>query len=83
MVQAHVGVGINDGKEGMAAVLAADFAIPRFAMLRQLLLVHGAHSYSRISKLILFSFAKNLALALPNFWFAFASSFSGQVRNGF
>jgi hypothetical protein len=36
---------------------------------------------SPYSKLILFSFAKNLALALPNFWFAFASSFSGQVRN--
>jgi magnesium-transporting ATPase (P-type) len=33
--QAHVGVGINDGKEGMAAVLASDFAIPRFAMLSQ------------------------------------------------
>ena len=39
--KAHVGVGISDGKEGMAAVLVSDFAIPRFAMLAPLLLVHG------------------------------------------
>ena len=52
ILAAHVGVGISDGKEGMAAVLAADFAIPRFAMLTPLLLVHGSHTYSRMSKLV-------------------------------
>jgi magnesium-transporting ATPase (P-type) len=78
ILKAHVGVGISDGKEGMAAVLASDFSIPRFAMLTRLLLVHGSHTYSRMSKLILFSFAKNIALALPNFWFAFVNGYSGQ-----
>jgi magnesium-transporting ATPase (P-type) len=78
ILKAHVGVGISDGKEGVEAVLAADFAIPRFAMLTRLLLVHGSHTYSRMAKLILFSFSKNIALALPNFWFAFVNGFSGQ-----
>ncbi|EFA85112.1 P-type ATPase [Heterostelium album PN500] len=79
MIQkAHVGVGIS-GREGMQAVLASDFAIANFHMLRRLLLVHGNRSYKRMTKLILYSFSKNVALSISQFWFGFYSAFSGQM----
>lgn len=37
---AHIGVGIS-GREGMAAVLASDYAIGQFRFLTRLLLIHG------------------------------------------
>ena len=68
MIQAaHVGVGIS-GVEGLQAARSADVAIGQFRYLRKLLLVHGAWSYQRISKLILFSFYKNIALYMTQFW---------------
>lgn len=68
MIQAaHVGVGIN-GLEGMQAARSSDFAISQFRYLRKLLLVHGAWSYQRLSKLILYSFYKNICLYMTQFW---------------
>jgi phospholipid-transporting ATPase len=68
MIQAaHVGVGIN-GMEGMQAARSSDFAISQFRFLRKLLLVHGAWSYQRLSKLILYSFYKNICLYMTQFW---------------
>merc|ERR1712000_264772 len=62
MIQAaHIGVGIS-GVEGLQAARSADVAIAQFRFLRKLLLVHGAWSYQRVSKTILFSFYKNIAL---------------------
>ena len=53
MIQAaHVGVGIS-GVEGLQAARASDVAISQFRFLKKLLLVHGAWSYQRLSKLIL------------------------------
>ncbi|EGC30740.1 hypothetical protein DICPUDRAFT_95677 [Dictyostelium purpureum] len=79
MIQkAHVGVGIS-GREGMQAVLASDFAIANFSMLKRLILVHGNRNYKRITKLILYSFSKNIALSISQFWFGFFSGFSGQM----
>ena len=79
MIQsASVGVGIS-GKEGRQAVLSSDFSIAQFKFLKRLLLVHGNYSYKRISKLILFSFMKNVALALSNFWFAIQTLYSGLL----
>ncbi|OLL23966.1 putative phospholipid-transporting ATPase [Neolecta irregularis DAH-3] len=79
MIQAaHVGVGIS-GMEGLQAARSADVAIGQFRYLRKLLLVHGAWSYQRLSKLILYSFYKNIALYMTQFWFAFQNGFSGQV----
>ncbi|KAM3430604.1 hypothetical protein MY4824_007573 [Beauveria thailandica] len=79
MIQAaHIGVGIS-GVEGLQAARSADVAIAQFRYLRKLLLVHGAWSYQRISKTILFSFYKNIALYLTQFWYAFQNVFSGQV----
>lgn len=68
MIQAaHIGVGIS-GMEGLQAARSADVSIGQFRFLRKLLLVHGAWSYHRISKTILFSFYKNMTLYLTQFW---------------
>ena len=68
MIQAaHVGVGIS-GMEGLQAARSADVAIGQFRFLRKLLLVHGAWSYQRISKVILYSFYKNITLYMTQFW---------------
>ncbi|KAK6517959.1 hypothetical protein TWF506_005128 [Arthrobotrys conoides] len=79
MIQAaHVGVGIS-GVEGLQAARSADVSIGQFRYLRKLLLVHGAWSYSRISRVILYSFYKNITLFMTQFWYAFRNRFSGQV----
>merc|ERR1719357_2386793 len=75
---AHVGIGIN-GLEGMQAVMNSDYAIAQFRFLQNLLFVHGAWSYRRISILILYSFYKNVALSLCQVWFGFYNGWSGQV----
>nr|XP_025037026.1 probable phospholipid-transporting ATPase VA isoform X2 [Pelodiscus sinensis] len=59
MIQvADVGVGIS-GPEGMQAVMASDFAVPRFRHLEKLLLVHGHWCYSRLANMVLYFFYKN------------------------
>lgn len=63
----------------MQAVLASDFSITQFSHLKQLLLVHGARCHKRIAKLVLYSFSKNVALSLSQFWFGFYNGFSGQM----
>lgn len=74
MIQAaHVGVGIS-GMEGLQAARSADVAIAQFRFLRKLLLVHGAWSYSRISRVILYSFYKNITLYMTQFWVSSAIS---------
>ncbi|EWY98201.1 phospholipid-translocating ATPase [Fusarium oxysporum NRRL 32931] len=68
MIQAaHIGIGIS-GEEGLQAARSADVAIAQFRFLRKLLLVHGAWSYQRVTKTILFSFYKNIALYMTQFW---------------
>ncbi|EIT78593.1 P-type ATPase [Aspergillus oryzae 100-8] len=79
MIQAaHVGVGIS-GLEGLQAARSADVSIAQFRYLRKLLLVHGAWSYHRISRVILYSFYKNIALYMTQFWYSFQNAFSGEV----
>uniref|UniRef100_T1KTV3 Phospholipid-transporting ATPase n=1 Tax=Tetranychus urticae TaxID=32264 RepID=T1KTV3_TETUR len=75
---ANVGVGIS-GHEGLQAVHSADYSIPQFRFLARLLLVHGAWSLSRLCKLILYSFYKNIALCIIELWFACVSAWSGQT----
>ena len=68
MIQAaHIGVGIS-GVEGLQAARSADVSVAQFRFLRKLLLVHGAWSYHRVSKTILYSFYKNITLYLTQFW---------------
>ncbi|KAI1631092.1 hypothetical protein F4809DRAFT_658542 [Biscogniauxia mediterranea] len=79
MIQAaHIGVGIS-GMEGLQAARSADISIAQFRFLRKLTLVHGAWSYQRISKTILFSFYKNIALYMTQFWYTFQNVFSGAI----
>ncbi|CAA7261647.1 unnamed protein product [Cyclocybe aegerita] len=79
MIQAaHVGVGIS-GVEGLQAARSADVAISQFRYLKKLLLVHGSWSYRRLSKLILYSFYKNIVLYMTQFWYSFFNNFSGQI----
>ena len=79
MIQAaHVGVGIS-GLEGLQAARSADISIAQFRFLRKLLLVHGAWSYQRVSKVILYSFYKNVILYITQFWYSFQNLFTGQV----
>jgi phospholipid-transporting ATPase len=54
--------------EGLQAARSADVSIAQFRYLRKLLLVHGAWSYQRVSKTILFSFYKNITLYMTQFW---------------
>uniref|UniRef100_A0A8C1RAL2 Phospholipid-transporting ATPase n=1 Tax=Cyprinus carpio TaxID=7962 RepID=A0A8C1RAL2_CYPCA len=62
MIQtAHVGVGIS-GNEGMQATNSSDYSIAQFSYLEKLLLVHGAWSYNRVTKCILYCFYKNVVL---------------------
>ncbi|KAK4639083.1 aminophospholipid translocase [Podospora bellae-mahoneyi] len=79
MIQAaHIGIGIS-GMEGLQAARSADVSIAQFRYLRKLLLVHGAWSYHRVAKAILFSFYKNITLYLTQFWYTFQNVFSGEV----
>lgn len=66
MIQtADVGVGIS-GQEGMQAVMASDFALPRFRFLKRTLLVHGHWCYERLAKMALYMWYKNtVSLSLP------------------
>jgi phospholipid-transporting ATPase len=76
--EAKVGIGVI-GLEGSQAERASDYAIPRFRHLRRLLAVHGRYSLIRNSVLIQYSFYKNLAYCLTQFFFAFYNGFSGQT----
>jgi len=78
MIQmADVGVGVA-GKEGMQAVMASDFAMARFRFLENLLLVHGHWCYSRLARMMLYFFYKNVAYAVLIFWFQLFNAFSGS-----
>ncbi|TMW63493.1 hypothetical protein Poli38472_002434 [Pythium oligandrum] len=77
MIQsAHVGVGIS-GQEGVQAVNASDYAVAQFRFLERLLLVHGRYNYHRVSKVIMYSFYKNVALVIALFMFNFYNGESG------
>ncbi|VUZ40996.1 unnamed protein product [Hymenolepis diminuta] len=79
MIQAaHIGIGIY-GVEGRQAACSSDYAIAQFRFLNKLILVHGAWSFNRITKVILYSFYKNICLYVIQFWFGMVSGFSGQI----
>ena len=75
--EAHLGVGIS-GKEGLQAVNSSDVAIAQFRFLTRLLLVHGRWNYRRMSKVVLYSFYKNVALTISMMLFQFWCGWSGQ-----
>ena len=50
------------------AVNASDFAIAQFRFLRKLMLFHGRQNYRRMSKLVVYTFYKNVLMAVPMAW---------------
>ena len=75
---AHVGIGI-EGLEGMQAARASDYAISQFSFLRPLVFYHGRECYRRNAVLAMYMFYKNILFTVPQYWFGFASAFSGQT----
>jgi len=76
--EAHVGLGIM-GKEGRAAVRAADFAFTKFRHLEKVVLVHGHWYYYRVAILIQYFFYKNVACFSCQLYYAMFNSFSTQT----
>ena len=76
--EAQIGVGIS-GREGRQAVNSSDFAFGQFRFLKKALLVHGRWDYRRTSKVVLYSFYKNIVLSIIVFLFTFYSGYSGQL----
>ncbi|KRT84629.1 hydrolase [Oryctes borbonicus] len=74
MIQtADVGIGIS-GQEGMQAVMASDFALPRFKFLERFLLVHGHWSYHRLANMVLYFFYKNAVSFIRIAYFKWSKS---------
>ncbi|XP_075398836.1 phospholipid-transporting ATPase VB [Tenrec ecaudatus] len=79
MIQAaDIGIGIS-GQEGMQAVMSSDFAISRFKHLKKLLLVHGHWCYSRLARMVLYYFYKNVCYVNLLFWYQFFCGFSAST----
>nr|CAG8470519.1 11811_t:CDS:10 [Entrophospora candida] len=79
MIQAaNVGIGIS-GQEGVQASMAADYSMPQFRFLGNLLLVHGHWDYLRISEMILNFFYKNVIWVFPVLWYQIFCLFSGNI----
>ena len=76
--ESRVGVGIS-GKEGRHAANAADFAIAQFRFIVNLLFEHGRFNYIRCSKLVLYSFFKNLLLVSMLFYYCTYCGWSGTI----
>lgn len=76
--ESRVGVGIS-GKEGRHAANSADFAISQFRFIVTLMFDHGRYNYIRCSKLVLYSFFKNLLLVSTLFYYCTYSGFSGTI----
>ncbi|EFO26770.1 hypothetical protein LOAG_01717 [Loa loa] len=79
MIQAaDIGIGIS-GEEGLQASLAADYSIAQFRFLERLIFVHGAISYHRITKVILYFFYKNIVQTLTMFLYEFHTLFADSA----
>eukprot|EP01132_Coremiostelium_polycephalum_P007601 gene7601-9346_t len=76
--EAHIGVGIF-GNEGTQAARASDYSLLRFRHLVRLITVHGRYSMVRNSLCIKYSFYKNMAFFLVQFWFSIYSGWTAQT----
>ncbi|VTJ80573.1 Hypothetical predicted protein [Marmota monax] len=61
------------------AVMSSDFAISRFRHLKKLLLVHGHWCYSRLARMVVYFFYKNVCYVNLLFWYQFFCGFSGST----
>ena len=67
------------GNEGLQAANSADFSIAQFRFLQRLLFVHGAWNYSRVSKVLVYCFYKNITMFLIQMWFAAYNMWTGTT----
>lgn len=65
----------------LQAVMASDFALPRFRYLQKLLLVHGHWCYSRLANMILYFFYKNAVSAFTSVYSHLTASVQTQMLN--
>ncbi|CAG9320190.1 unnamed protein product [Blepharisma stoltei] len=80
--EADIGVGIT-GKEESEAKNYAELSISHFAYLKNVLLVYGHWSYSKMSKVVLLFLYKNFVMTMIIFGFFLASDYSGfSIFNG-
>ncbi|XP_058283541.1 phospholipid-transporting ATPase VA isoform X3 [Hylobates moloch] len=61
------------------AVMASDFAVPKFQYLERLLILHGHWCYSRLANMVLYFFYKNAMFVGLLFWFQFFCGFSASA----
>ncbi|XP_031524780.1 probable phospholipid-transporting ATPase VA isoform X5 [Papio anubis] len=61
------------------AVMASDFAVPKFRYLERLLILHGHWCYSRLANMVLYFFYKNTMFVGLLFWFQFFCGFSASA----
>lgn len=73
--EAHVGIGLAYQPDHQVT-RACDFNIGEFKHLLPLLFVFGRECYRKNSNVILYSFYKNMIVALPAFWFGFNNFFT-------
>uniref|UniRef100_A0A8C3V1X3 ATPase phospholipid transporting 11C n=1 Tax=Catharus ustulatus TaxID=91951 RepID=A0A8C3V1X3_CATUS len=78
ILEAHMCLLGDKGKEGRQASRNSDYAVPKFKHLRKLLLAHGHLYYVRIAHLVQYFFYKNLCFILPQFLYQFFCGFSQQ-----
>lgn len=75
--EAHIGVGIW-GEEGSQAARNSDFSLHQFKHLARLVIIHGRYNMLRTALMVEFSFYKNLAMFIVQYWFAFYCNFSSN-----
>jgi phospholipid-transporting ATPase len=78
IMEANIGVGIS-GKEGSQAVRSADYSIPKFKDIKNLILVHGRYAYKRLSDYTCYAFYKNIIVVFTEIYFILFNGFSGQI----
>ena len=77
MIQsAHVGVGLQ-GKEGTQASSFADYSLPKFRDLRQLILWHGTSFSVRATNFSCWFLYKGMLFSIPLIFFNIHAAFSG------
>ena len=70
----------DSGNEGLQAANIDYFSVALFSFLSRLQFVHGAWNYSRICKVILYSFYKNIMLYIIKLWLAIYNYWNEQVN---
>jgi phospholipid-translocating ATPase len=68
LLAANVSIGLQ-GQEGSQAVLAADFALGKFCLLKRLILFHGKHSVLRLRYIAGLCFYKSMMLACTQLYY--------------